>query len=67
MFYRFNWFSFIYYMNLRTMYIDNCKLKKTRNRLIGCSVKINEIVKKKNLYLQLIFYYEYFYQGFAIY
>ena len=54
-------------MNLRTMYIDNCKLKKTRNRLIGCSVKINEIVKKKNLYLQLIFYYEYFDQGFAIY
>jgi hypothetical protein len=27
--------------------------------------KINEI--EKNLYLHLIFYYEYFYQGFAIY
>jgi hypothetical protein len=54
-------------MNPRTMYIDNCKLKKTRNRFMGYSVKINEIDKKKNLYLQLIFYYEYFYQGFAIY
>jgi hypothetical protein len=34
-------------MNLRTTYIDNCKLKKTRNRLMGYSVKINEIDKKK--------------------
>ena len=40
-------------MNLRITYIDNCKLKKTRNRLIRCSVKINEI-DKKNLHLQLI-------------
>ena len=53
-------------MNPRTMYIDNCKLKKTRNRFIGYSVKINEI-EKKNLYLHLIIYYEYFYQRFAIY
>ena len=46
-------------MNLRTTYIDtsNCKLKKTRNRLIGYSEKINEI-DKTNLYLHLIFYYE---------
>ena len=34
-------------MNLRTTYIDNCKLKKTRNRLMRYSVKINEIDKKK--------------------
>ena len=26
-------------MNLRTTYIDNCKLKKTRNRLMGCSIE----------------------------
>jgi hypothetical protein len=39
--------SSISYMNLRTVYIDNCKLKKTRNRLMGYSVKINEIDKKK--------------------
>ena len=53
-------------MNLRTTYIDNCKLKKIRNRLMGYSVKKNEI-GKQNLYLHLIIYYEYFYQGFAIY
>ena len=34
-------------MNLRITYIDNCKLKKTRNRLIRCRVKINEIDKNK--------------------
>ena len=41
-------------MNLRTMYIDNCKLKKTRNRLIGCSIKINEIDKRKSLFTTYI-------------
>ena len=51
-------------MNLRITYIDNCKLKKTRNRLIRCRVKINEIDKKKSSFTT---YYEYFYQGFAIY
>ena len=50
-------------MNLRITYIDNCKLKKTRNRLIRCSVKINEIDKKKSS-LQLVSYYEYFYHYF---
>ena len=55
-------------MNLRTTYIDtcNCKLKKTRKTHGVQRKKINEI-EKKNLYLHLIIYYAYFYQGFAIY
>jgi hypothetical protein len=58
--------SSISYMNLRTMYIDNWELKKTRNRLMGYSVKKNEIEKKIFICI-LYFIMSIFHQGFAIY